>query len=125
MERSVVLRWSASFILFVASTAFGAEVELAGVFGKRAVLVVNGGAPQTLSVGQTSREGVKLVEVANPAATIEVEGQRRRVSLGEAPLRLSVAAGPESAAQTLRLPPDGQGHYWTQGAVNGASLRFM
>ena len=125
MERSVVLRWSASFILFVASTAFGAEVELAGVFGKRAVLVVNGGAPQTLSIGQTSREGVKLVDVVNPAATIEVEGQRRRLSLGEAPLRLSSASGLQSSAPTLRLPPDVQGHYWTQGAVNGSSLRFM
>ena len=31
----------------------------------------------------------------------------------------------QPANAMLRLVPDARGHYWTQGAVNGASVRFM
>lgn len=86
--------------------------------------MIDGGAPQTLSVGQRSREGIKLVSVSSPA-TVDVNGERRRISIGEAPLRIAGTGTEPSANATLRLVPDARGHYWTQGMVNGASLRFM
>ncbi len=126
MQLSNFFRRAVSFTLLVsAGGALSAEVELAGIFGKRAVLVVNGGAPQTLSIGQRSREGVKVLDVSNPSVTLDVNGERRRVSLGEAPVRIADASAESTGAPLLRLVPDARGHYWTQGTVNGASLRFM
>lgn len=112
-------------LAFISTASCAAEVELAGIFGSRAVLVIDGGAPQTLSVGQRSREGIKLVSVSNPSAMVDVNGERRRISIGEAPLRIAGTGTEPSANATLRLVPDARGHYWTQGMVNGASLRFM
>ncbi len=112
-------------LAFVSTTACAAEVELAGIFGRKAVLVIDGGAPQTLAVGQRSREGVKVVSVSNPSATVDVNGELRRISLGEAPLRIAGSNAEQSTNAMLRLVPDARGHYWTVGMVNGASLRFM
>ena len=112
-------------LAFVSAASCAAEVELAGIFGSRAVLVIDGGAPQTLAVGQRSREGVKVVSVSNPSATVDVNGERRRISIGEAPLRITGSNAEQSANAMLRLVPDARGHYWTQGAVNGALVRFM
>jgi len=75
-------------LAFVSTASCAAEVELAGIFGSRVVLVIDGGAPQTLAVGQRSREGVKLVNVSDPSATVDVNGEKRRISIGEAPLRI-------------------------------------
>lgn len=112
-------------LLLGAGGALAAEVELAGVFGKRAVLVVNGGSPQTVSIGQRSREGVQLLDVDGGLATVKVGGELRKLRLGDAPVRVADAAGEGAAPSLLRLVPDARGHYWTQGAVNGASVRFM
>ena len=126
MKLSNFFRRVVSFALLVsAGGALSAEVELAGIFGKRVVLVVDSGTPQTLSIGQRSREGVELLSVSNPSATVEVNGSRRRISIGEAPLRITGSNDASSANAMLRLVPDARGHYWTQGAINGASLRFM
>lgn len=102
-----------------------AQVELAGVFGKRVVLIVNGTAPQTLAVGQASREGVKVLEVGTDGALVAVSGSRIRVGLGDGPIRLAPDNTVEGEAARLRLHPDPQGHYWAQGAVNGAAIRLM
>lgn len=103
-----------------------AEVELAGVFGNRAVLLVNGGVPQTLAVGQRSREGVRLVALQGEVASIEIDGTQRRVRLGSAPIQIQPQgdAAPEGG-QELRLVPDTRGHYAVQGSINGASVRFL
>lgn len=125
MHLHALVRRSTCFLILSSGIALGAEVELAGVLGKRAVLLVDGGAPQTLGVGQQSREGVKLLEVDGGSALIAVGGERRRISLGQAPLRIAESAEKRSGDASVRLVPDAQGHYWVQGAINGASLRFM
>lgn len=112
-------------LAFISTASCAAEVELAGIFGSRAVLVIDGGAPQTLSVGQRSCEGIKLVSVSNPSATVDVNGEQRRISIGEAPLRIAGSNTRQPVDAMLRLVPDTRGHYWAQGTVNGASVRFM
>lgn len=112
-------------LLLLSSGAFAAEVELAGIFGRRAVVVVNGGAPQTLAVGQRTREGVRLVEIRDTSAVIDVDGTHRQVFFGGGPVRMGDASSAQSGSPTMRLASDSRGHYWAQGAVNGASVRFM
>lgn len=111
----------AGLLLTSALAASAANVELVGLIGQRAVLVVDGGAPQTVKVGGRTREGVRVVSVGPDMATIEVGGRREAIGLGTAPIRLSE----ESAVREIRLISDAQGHFVTQGAINGASLRMM
>lgn len=125
MHLHTLVRRSTCLLLLSSGIALGAEVELAGVLGKRAVLLVDGGAPQTLGIGQQSREGVKLLEVDGRSVLVAVGGERRRIALGEAPLRIAAPAEVRSGEASVRLAPDAQGHYWVQGAINGAALRFM
>ncbi|MBW7861933.1 MAG: TIGR02281 family clan AA aspartic protease [Rhodocyclaceae bacterium] len=108
----------------IGSTPFPAqatEVELAGVFGGKAVLIVDGGAPRTLSVGQRTREGVRLLEVGEKDAVVEVGGKRQRVALGQAAIR----SGAPSDAAEAHLVADGRGHFYASGSVNGAAVRFL
>lgn len=117
---------AATALLILSCGAPAAEVELAGVFGSRAVLLVNGGTPQTLSVGQLSREGVRLVALQGELASVEVDGVRRRIKLGDAPIQLQAARSEtDGIGQELRLVPDSRGHYAVPGSINGASVRFL
>ncbi len=125
MSNTLRFRRLACVTALLCTSVFDSEVELAGVLGRKAVLIVDGGAPQTMGVGQQSREGVKLIDVKDAVAVVEVNGIRQRVALGAAPIRLGEAVSTVGASGTLRLVPDTRGHYWAQGAINGASMRFM
>lgn len=88
-------KWHRALYGILASMSLGVgaanaqEVVLAGVFSGKALLVIDGGAPRTLSVGQQV-EGVRLINVGRESAEIEtVNGfvpvwhvRLRRVGLG-------------------------------------------
>lgn len=126
MSLSSSIRWCICAAIALSTGVLAAEVELAGVFGSRAVLMVNGGPPQTLSVGQRSREGVRLVALQGNVAAIEIDGIQRRVTLGSAPIQIQPQGddGP-AGGQELRLVPDARGHYSVLGTINGASVHFL
>ena len=107
---------------FAATASFGAEVELVGVFGGKAVLIVDGGAPKTLAVGERTREGVRLIEVRGETAVVEVDRTPRRIALGQSALRAEV---PEAASATVSLFADSSGHHFANGTINGAAVRFL
>lgn len=97
------------------------DIALVGVFGKKAVIVINGGTPQTLSMGQATTEGVKLLSLMPEGiAVVEVNGVRERLRLGESVVHLEGRAGQEG-----RLYSDGQGHFTAQGRINGQSARMV
>ena len=100
---------------------FATEVALSGLFGQKAVLVINGGTPQTLSVGQRTGEGVRLLAVEGEFAVVEVNDKRERLRLGERVVQRIAAGGDDS----IFLEADGQGHFLTTGQINGASIRFL
>ncbi len=114
----------AAAALVLCGVASAADVVLAGVFGSKAVLVVNGGAPQTVAVGGSTREGVRLLEITGEAAVVRFEGQQRRLSLGSSVVGSSAVEGGDGN-QTQVLVADGNGHYVMQGAVNGAPIKFL
>ncbi len=100
-------------------------LSLAGVFGNRAVLVVEGGAPQTVAQGRSTREGVQVLEVGSDWALVDVHGRRERLELGRAPVQVEGAARESVGGDTLVLVPDSQGHYYAGGSINGATVRFL
>src|SRR5436190_2140850 len=64
---------------FAAAPAAAVDVNVIGLFPGKAVVVIDRGAPRTLSVGQRTSEGVLLVSVDSSSALLEVEGKRERI----------------------------------------------
>lgn len=115
VRHCIVLMLSAGCVV-----AQAADVALVGLLGGKAMVVIDGGKRQILAVGTSSAEGVKLVAVESGAAVFEIEGKRRRVQIGQSVVS---AAGAERPATTLTA--NAQGHFITQGSINGTSVRFL
>lgn len=98
------------------------QVNVVGLYKDKAVLIINNGKPQTLSVGQSSKEGVKLLSADSQQAVVEVEGNRRELGMGQA---VSVAGKVPAASDSVTLYADSAGHYFSSGQINGATLRFL
>lgn len=105
-------------------TAHAADVSLAGVFGGKAVLVVDGGAPRTLKPGARSPEGVKLLSVEGDSAWVEIDSRRVKLRIGENVALPRSAAGSGGPA-AVHLNADLQGHFLSEGAINGTPVRFL
>ena len=112
-------RWLA-LLLLASLPAAATEVNVIGLFPGKAVIVIGRGTPRTLSVGDTV-DGVKLLAADSKGATVEVDGKRDTLQMGQ---------HFETAAQTgergsVTLFPDDRGHYLADGQVNGAHVRFL
>lgn len=99
-------------------SASAADVALAGVIGSRAILVVNGGAPQTVAAGASTREGVRLLSISNAIAFIEFDGVREQLRLGE-----RVVHQTPTVREALRVQADAQGHFWLSVRFNGSPVQ--
>jgi aspartyl protease family protein len=100
--------------------AAAADIALVGLLPGRAIVVIDGGKRQTVSVGAATQEGVKLVAIETGIAVFEADGRRQRVQLGQ-----SVVSAPSAERPSLTLVADTQGHFVTPGSINGASMRFI
>lgn len=109
--------------LLAPASAPAADIQVMAVTAGKAVVVINGGKPRTLSAGQTSPEGVRLIEATSEAATLEVGGKRRVLAPGEGAAVATVAF--PSSHSSVTLVADAQGHFLTTGTVNGATVRFI
>jgi aspartyl protease family protein len=98
-----------------------ADIALIGLIGdKAAVLAIDGGEPKTVKVGQTWR-GVTVISVERPQATIEVDGKRRVLAIGQ---HHRAAAAP-AERQSVTLAADTRGHFFSEGSINGNPVRFL
>jgi aspartyl protease family protein len=104
----------------IVPAAFAADVTVVGLFPGKAVLIINGSAPRTVSVGQSSPEGVKLLSTDGKTVTLEVEGKKRVLEMGE-----HFATAVPGSVPTVTLSADTRGHFVAQGSVNGGSVRFL
>jgi len=98
-------------------------VSLGGTFGDKALLVIDG-APRTLSVG-TKVNDVRLVSVQGADAIVEINGKRATLTLGSAQVNLGGSAPAESRTGQIVLTADGAGHFFTNGTINGKTVRFL
>lgn len=111
------------WVLGMAGSAYAdTQVNVVGLFNGKALVTINGGSPQTLSVGQT-KNGVKLVAADSQQATLLIEGKTKVLGMGQG---VSTGGGAESAQnQPVNLYADSAGHFFGTATVNGASLRFV
>jgi aspartyl protease family protein len=97
-----------------------ADVGLAGVMGSKAMLMINGGQPKALAVGQ-SIDGIRLISVSGDQVVVEINGKHRPLRIGQHAVGTLSAGG----AEKVILTADSRGHFLTTGAVNGASITFL
>lgn len=106
--------------LLPVAAAHAADVSVVGLFPGKAVLVVNGAAPKTYSVGSTIAEGVRLAATDQSTATIEINGKRQRIAMGEYVNR-TAPSGPAS----VTLSADSRGHFIASCQINDGAVRMV
>jgi aspartyl protease family protein len=118
-------RWLTSSLLGLTLTVQAqvppAQVQLNGMLGSRAALLIIDGEPRTLEVGATAK-GVRLVALEDGRAIVEFAGRRQTLSMGAAPAR--ILAGSATPRQIVMAPGQG-GHYTTVGTINGQLTNFL
>jgi aspartyl protease family protein len=103
--------------------AGAADISVSALFNGKAVVIIDGGKPRTLSAGQSTPEGVKLVSATSEGAVIEFQGKRQTLGVGQG---TRVATAPaESSGGRVILKADGRGHFHTEGWINGVITRFL
>jgi len=103
---------------------FAQSVALTGVSGSKALVVIDGAAPRFLLAGQ-SHQGVKLLGLQGESATVEVNGQRQTLRVGDAPVSVGRAAPAGGGGQRIVLTADARGHFLPPGQINGREVQFM
>jgi len=114
---------AAALLSAVAAPALAQSVALAGLLGSKALLVIDGGQPHSLAVGDTY-QGVKLVSLSGDQAQVEMAGKRQTLRLGGAPASVG-SSGAEAGGSRIVLSADSRGHFMTQGQINGRSATMM
>jgi aspartyl protease family protein len=109
------------YLWLASANVLATEVGLAGLFPGKALLTINGGPPRIVALGARTDEDVKVVSIEGETATLEVDGKKRTLRVGQ-----NVAAQPSGSAPARAvLTADSAGHFLTTGVVNGISVRFI
>ncbi|HQT30215.1 MAG TPA: TIGR02281 family clan AA aspartic protease [Thiobacillus sp.] len=107
-------------VCVASSAAWAASVSVMGLFKDKAIVSIDGGKPRTLSAGQTV-QGVKLIAADSTSVSIEVDGKRRTLGMGQ-----SFAGGtPAGTRQSVSLTADARGHFAAMGSLNGFPVTFL
>jgi aspartyl protease family protein len=107
---------------FSAMAHAATQVNVVGLFSNKAVVIINGGSPRTLSVGKTV-DGVKLVSATSEAAVFMIEGKQQTLRMGQA-ASVVASAGPVNN-DPVSLYADSRGHFSGNLSINGASLKYL
>jgi len=107
----------------LALPAHGTDVTVIGLFPGKAVSTVNRGIPHTISVGEKTAEGVMLVSTGHDSAVLEIDGVKQTLEMGQHFETAQAAEG--SGHPSVTLARDGNGHFMTDGQVNGGHVSFM
>jgi aspartyl protease family protein len=112
-------------ILAQCACVSAAEVNLNGVVGNKALLVVDRAKPRWVAVGESLPNGIKLISISADTAVVEAGGQRQTLKLGENQRLNAGAAAPAGGNRTVTLNADGRGHFVTTGQINGQTVKFL
>ncbi|MDD2743670.1 MAG: TIGR02281 family clan AA aspartic protease [Rhodocyclaceae bacterium] len=109
----------AVFLAF-SGAALALDVGLAGIMGSKAMLMINGGEPRVIAVGQ-SVDGVRLISVAGDQVIVEIDGKKRPLRVGQHAVGTVSADG----SGKVILTADSRGHFMAMGMINGTSVKFL
>lgn len=106
-------RLAAFLLAAVSFPAFATDVMVMSLTGTRAELLIDNRAVRALRIGESSPEGVRLLDIREGAALLEFDGRRWQMRLGS------------STAPSVVLNADERGHFIVTVAVNGVPLRAL
>jgi aspartyl protease family protein len=109
------------FLLIPILTYAVESVELKGIFGKKAVLLIIDGKETIVKIGK-AKHGVALLEVDGKRVFLDVGGVRQQFSLTK---QMTGSYKKPSTKKTVRIASQDGGHYWVRGVVNGFPVDFV
>ena len=112
------------FWLFAASVATAADININGIVGNKALVVIDGGKPRWINSGETTVEGIKLVSVSGQSAVVEFGGKRQTLTMGQND-RLGGGASASAGTQSVTLSAGRGGHFVADGSINGVAVQFL
>lgn len=123
MRHSFVKTWGIAGVMLAMSSSLSAAetISLQALFKDKAIIVVNG-ARHVLNSGEQGPDGIKLLATytQEEKAEVEIGGKREVLKLG----MVSTGFAPKGKSSVI-LYPGTNGHYFTEGLVNGVPVRFM
>lgn len=123
--RILAAHLSVAFLLFPWAVA-AAQVQVIALTEGKATLIIDNARPRTLSVGEVSPEGIRLLGASSESAVIEIDGKRRTLVLGTYYRAAPQNPASSSVGSMAVIPADAQGHFLVSGTINGtASVRFL
>jgi len=119
-------RWLLSGLVLVLASlgnpAWAQSVTLQGMLGSRALIMVDGGAPKGVAVGD-SHQGVKVISTSGDQAVLEFGGRRHTLRVGDAPASFGGSGG--SRGGRIVMSAGSGGHFLSAGMINGRAVQFM
>ncbi|MDH3311421.1 MAG: TIGR02281 family clan AA aspartic protease [Gammaproteobacteria bacterium] len=123
MRFNLVKIWGFAGVMLAMSSSLSAAetISLQALFKDKAIIVVNG-ARHVLNSGEQGPDGIKLLATytQEEKAEVEIGGKREVLKLG----MVSTGFAPKGKSSVI-LYPGTNGHYFTEGLVNGVPVRFM
>ena len=113
----------AAALLFAASV-WAQSVAINGTLGNKALLIVDGGFPKAVAVGEVHK-GIKVVAIQGEQITLEVGGKRQVLRVGDAPASVGSGAGQQLSGGRVVLTAGPGGHFMSEGQINGRTVQFM
>lgn len=108
----------------LATLAQAQSVTLAGMVGSKALVIIDGSAPQIIATGDTF-QGVKVISTQGDSAVLQIAGKRLTVRVGESPASVGAQAGSTASGNKITLRAGSGGHFMAQGSINGKATQFM
>ena len=103
------------------NSSYAIDVNVVGLATNKAILVIDGAKPRTVSIGQTTKSGVKLISTNTNSVVIEIAGEQRSLVLGQ-----NLSFAPPAKGSQVILHADSGGHFYATARVNNKnSIRLI
>jgi aspartyl protease family protein len=106
--------------LSTVSPVFALDIHVVGLFKNKAIIKIDG-RRVVLEVGETTDDGVKLVNADSKNCTLLINNEPQVFEMGS---QLSVRFKEDTHAK-ISISKDQQGMYRTQGHINGQKVDFL
>jgi aspartyl protease family protein len=107
-----------------AGVAAAADVTVIGLTAGKAVVMIDGAKPRTMSAGESTPDGVKLISATSESAVFEIGGKRQTLTMGQSG-KFAAGSSAPTGRQTAILTADSRGHFVTTGQINGLPVRML
>jgi aspartyl protease family protein len=108
-------------VLLLPAACLATDVSVVGLTpGQSAEIIIDGGPPVTIEVGEAI-EGVRLLDTEADGAVLRIDGVTKTLPL----VAHQPGAGDAERGGSVTLSADARGHFVTRGTVNGRPVEFL